>query len=146
AVVDAFDLFFQRSLEDMVSTYQELAAPSAAHSGVWPVVIGGEMNCYPFPHNGSFRIHRTKPAKGNFNTTWVHRVPSSAFLKLNAEAKDARAAVQYPATDKSGSIASTEVCEEVLRQFPADSVPAHSRAFFPFVNGGALVGPASTIL
>ncbi|CAE7521363.1 unnamed protein product [Symbiodinium sp. CCMP2592] len=146
AMVDAFDVSFQRSLEDMVAIYEELAAPAAKRTGAWPVILGGEMNCYPFPHNGSFRLPRRKPAHGNLNTSWVYRIPRTAHFELKPEAKAARAAKYYPSRSRpSGTIGAAEVCQEWLRQHADTFVADRQRHVFPFVNGGAQVGRASAM-
>ncbi|CAE7605209.1 unnamed protein product, partial [Symbiodinium microadriaticum] len=145
AMVDAFDVSFQRSLEEMVAVYEEMAAPAAQRTGVWPVILGGEMNCYPFPHNGSFRLPRREPAHGNLNMSWVYRIPRSAHFELQPEAKAARAEKHYPSRSRaSGTIGAAEVCQEWLRQH-ADTLVGRQRDVFPFVNAGAQVGRASAM-
>eukprot|EP00928_Gymnodinium_smaydae_P024764 TRINITY_DN19940_c0_g1_i2.p1 TRINITY_DN19940_c0_g1~~TRINITY_DN19940_c0_g1_i2.p1 ORF type:complete len:334 (+),score=63.90 TRINITY_DN19940_c0_g1_i2:271-1272(+) len=78
--VDGFDVLFQRPLADVVATYGELAGAAAERNGgVWPVVFGGERNCWPFPHDGG-KVHVPQPEG---SAAWVHEIAPDAALSAN---------------------------------------------------------------
>lgn len=150
--VDAFDVLFQRSIRDVVHTYERLAKSAAQAHGVWPVVFGGEMNCWPWPHNGSFHLprrrrHRQQPIpRGNRNGTWHFHIPRGAAL-----AADYHEEWRYPYPRSGrGSITSSEVCREWLLQRGDPQWSGQGRGarapVFPFLNSGTFVGRAASIL
>ncbi|OLP75542.1 hypothetical protein AK812_SmicGene44643 [Symbiodinium microadriaticum] len=67
--VDAFDVLLQRPLEELVAAYEQMAKPSLK-----------DVNCWPFPHSGRIRVHRSLPGGGNI--TWLHRIPRDASLSV----------------------------------------------------------------
>jgi len=80
--VDGYDVLFQRPLRDLVAAYRRLAEPAAkAAGGSWPVVFGGEQNCWPFPHEQTLPVHG---ADGRLLR--VHRIPDYAMLSTSHNA------------------------------------------------------------
>ncbi len=153
-MIDAFDTLFQRSLQELQNTYEQLVAKTVKTLGIWPVLFGGEMNCWPFPHNGSIHVRRRSPQHGNRNGTWLYQVRRGAMVKNHSCHTDWK----YPYTRRSsGHIAANEVCAEWLFRHsqPLRILKAHQALkghqadkapFFPFVNAGAMLGRAETLL
>jgi len=87
--VDAFDVLFQRPLAELVEEYHRVARPMAeAAGGAWPVIYGGEVNCWPFPHRGNIPVRRRDSDAGSSGpAAWVYRIPQDASLSANHHAR-----------------------------------------------------------
>ena len=129
--VDAFDVLFQRPLSELLERYDRLAQPHLAQYGVWPVIYGGDLNCWPFPHNARLRL-------GNSS---LHRIPADAALSADYH-KDWR----YPLAG-GAEIGAREVCGHWLaRHSPAAEAPRRGRRrHFPFVCAGSFVGRVASL-
>eukprot|EP00928_Gymnodinium_smaydae_P024763 TRINITY_DN19940_c0_g1_i1.p1 TRINITY_DN19940_c0_g1~~TRINITY_DN19940_c0_g1_i1.p1 ORF type:complete len:470 (+),score=97.25 TRINITY_DN19940_c0_g1_i1:271-1680(+) len=146
--VDGFDVLFQRPLADVVATYGELAGAAAERNGgVWPVVFGGERNCWPFPHDGG-KVHVPQPEG---SAAWVHEIAPDAALSAN---HSGQRRYPYGATQILGD----SVCGEWLarRYLPPGqanggdgrlAAPSGRAAasFYPFLCAGGFVGTASAL-
>lgn len=157
-VVDAFDVLFQRHLNDFMAKYHELAQTHREKYGHWPVIFGGELNCWPFPHEyGWIRV----PPRAGANRSWVHRIPRRAALSDGQYHKTWR----YPGA--KGEILGAQVCQEWLAEHstaadaPVPEKPPtvgsvgfgsgrkkrknRKRRRFPFPNAGTFVGKVSSL-
>ena len=151
--VDAFDVLFQRPFNDLTRKYHELAQNHVEKHGHWPVIFGGELNCWPFPHHhGWIRV----PPRGA-NRSWVHRIPHKAALSDGQYHKTWR----YPG--RKGEISGDQVCQEWLAEHssagdrPQKRPTVGSVGFefgwrkklkrrrFPFLNSGAFVGKVGSL-
>lgn len=143
--VDAFDVLFQRPLADLVDAYRRIAAPAAeAAGGVWPVVYGGEVNCWPFPHSGRVPVRRRGSAGGS-PPIRVHEIPKDAALSAEHHAE-----WRYGYGDRSPwTLSGRHVCSEWLSQPRADGAAGHppegAPAPFPFLCAGTFVGTVSAL-
>ena len=139
--IDAFDVLFQQPLEDFANAYERLAQAHVEEHGQWPVIYGGDLNCWPFPHNARLRVPRK-----DANRTFLHRIPSDAALSGAYHG-----AWRYPA--RLGQIQGAEVCREWLAQHSDESeAPPRSRneaplkkRQFPFVCSGTFIGRAGSL-
>lgn len=146
--VDAFDVLFQRPLDDIVEAYLELAESHIKQHGRWPVIYGGDLNCWPFPHNARIRV----PLRGSSNRSWLHRIPADAALSASYHHK-----WRYPS--RRGIIAGDEVCREWLKEHSDVSEAPKKRPDgkgnvdgktikrrrFPFVCAGTFIGRVSSL-
>ena len=150
--VDAFDVLFQQPFNDLTRKYHELAQNHLEKHGHWPVIYGGELNCWPFPHHGWIRV----PPRGA-NRSWVHRIPHNAALSDGQYHKTWR----YPG--RTGEISGDQVCQEWLAEHstagdrPQKRPKVGSVGFdfgrrkklkrrrFPFLCSGAFVGKVSSL-
>ena len=137
--VDAFDVLFQRPLEEFIQAYQRLAQRHLEVHGVWPMIYGGDLNCWPFPHNARLRVPK------GVNRTWFHRIPPDAALSGAYHG-----AWRYPSA--SGEIEGSEVCREWLARHSnaAEAPRKNSEAptkqrLFPFVCSGTFMGRVGTL-
>ncbi|CAJ1449666.1 unnamed protein product [Effrenium voratum] len=113
-----------------------------------PICITEEMNCWPWPHNGSLLLPRGAPlaplpATGNGNGTRF-RIPWHASQKAEHHEE-----WRYPYPHRSsGSIASSEVCREWLlqRAEPNWFDRGSDSPLFPFLNAGTFIGRAVSVL
>lgn len=123
--VDAFDVLFQRPLADLVASYHRMARPVFDATGFWPVVFGGERNCWPFPHGGSFELQRS-------DGTWFeHIIKPDASLSA-----DHNGHLRYPYSARGPwGILGSEVCGEWLARRGGGEMP--------FLCAGTFVGEAS---
>ena len=147
--VDAFDVLFQGPFKDLVLQYHELARAHVQKHGHWPVIFGGELNCWPFPHHARIRV---SPRDGG-NRSWVHRIPERAALS------DGIYHQWWSYPGPKGDIAGAYVCQEWLAQHSAASeAPTKrpligsltwrkklKRSHFPFLNTGAFVGRVNSL-
>mmetsp|Transcript_30355 Transcript_30355/g.56156 ORF Transcript_30355/g.56156 Transcript_30355/m.56156 type:complete len:477 (-) Transcript_30355:26-1456(-) len=131
--VDGFDVLFQRPLKDMVAAYREVAGPHAAKAGgAWPVLFGGEKNCWPFPHNG--RLPVTDVGPDGRVEQHIHRVPDDSFLSA-----EHHGTWRYAYGDKSPwSIGAKAVCSEWLSSTQYNET-------FPFLCAGTFMGTAAAL-
>ena len=146
--VDAFDVLFQRPLKEMVEKYHELARGHVEKHGRWPVIYGGDLNCWPFPHNARLRV----PRRDGTNGSWLHRIPWDAALSAAYHNT-----WRYPA--RKGEISGDEVCREWLAEnSDASEAPEKRRADgllragkkpkrrrFPFVCAGTFIGRVNSL-
>jgi len=153
--VDGFDVLFQRPLADLVAAYRRIAGPAAAaSSGIWPVVFGGERNCWPFPHQESVPVRGTAGSGAS-----VHKIPMDAMLSAGHNGGK-----RYPYGDESPwSILGSAVCGEWLaRRGDGSRGSTRPRAGdqqgsmgkhvenefplpFPFLCSGTFMGTASSM-
>lgn len=139
-LVDAFDVIFQRPLSEVVAAYRRLAAPSVKTHGIWPVIYGGEQNCWPFPHQGKIPVHATKRARAHRGSAdWVHRIPKASAL--SAEHVPHLGSQRFPYGD--WGIRGDQFCRQWLSDLHgAGGARRHAR--FPFLCAGVAVGTASS--
>eukprot|EP00747_Dinoflagellata_sp_TGD_P151429 gnl/TRDRNA2_/TRDRNA2_177207_c4_seq1.p1 gnl/TRDRNA2_/TRDRNA2_177207_c4~~gnl/TRDRNA2_/TRDRNA2_177207_c4_seq1.p1 ORF type:complete len:463 (+),score=52.80 gnl/TRDRNA2_/TRDRNA2_177207_c4_seq1:91-1479(+) len=145
--VDAWDVLFQRPLEELEASYRRLAQPVAAmNDGIWPVVFGGERNCWPFPHDGRLPVHGGHPRE----QPWVHEIRRDASLSSGH-----RPGWHYPVGDRSPwSIKGDQFCSAWLSERGG---PGSSRAWrnkvahepilarMPFLCAGTFMGTAGSL-
>jgi len=146
--VDAFDVLFQRPLADLVAAYRRLAGPAAAATGRWPVVYGGEVNCWPFPHSGRVPVRRAG-APGS-PPVRLHEIPRDASLSANHHGR-----WRYAYGDRSPwTLPGDAVCSEWLSEHGGYGEPSGGPASapsepppprFPFLCAGTFVGTASAL-
>jgi len=153
--VDAFDVLFQRPLSALVATYRRLAEPSAHATGVWPVIFGGEANCWPFPHDASIPVRMTSGSRSPGGAgDWVHKIREESAL--SAGHVPHLGAQRFPFGDQSPwSIRGDQFCSEWLSlhyaRVGADPRSEESMAWayqrfpYPFLCSGTAVGIASTL-
>lgn len=141
--VDAFDVLFQRPLSELVAAYRKLAAPAAAAAGGrWPVAYGGEVNCWPFPHDGHMPLHRPGAPQR------THTIAKDAALSAGHHGD-----WRYGYGDRSPwSIRGDAVCSEWLAQMGGGAdAGAHGGGsggqpeHFPFLCAGTFIGTASSL-
>lgn len=141
--VDAFDTLFQRPLEDLVAAYRRVAGPSAAASdGRWPVVYGGEVNCWPFPHEGELTV---RDARRPGSALFRHHIPEDA--SLSAEHNGGK---RFVVGRGHKSVRGDQVCSEWLtQQQPWDEAAGRTQpgaaAPYPFLCAGTFVGTAGSL-
>ena len=147
--VDAFDVLFQRPLEEMIQKYNELAQGHVEQHGSWPVIFGGDLNCWPFPHNARLHV----PRKDGTNRSWLHRIPWDAALSSSYHNT-----WRYPG--RRGEISGDEVCREWLaahsdaseapQKRPQNGVfglgQKAKRRRFHFLCSGTFVGKVNSLL
>ncbi|CAJ1430319.1 unnamed protein product [Effrenium voratum] len=140
--VDAFDVLFQRPIEELRLVYEQLAMPHWKVQGRWPVIYGGDVNCWPFPHNGRVRVKR-----GDGNATWLYRISPDA--SLSAAYHSSR---RFPT--KWGAVTGSELCGEWLfrsgahapeRRKNGQGPPPTRQRSFPFLCSGTFVGRAAAV-
>ena len=146
--VDAFDVLFQRPLEELTHKYHELAEGHLKEHGHWPVIFGGDLNCWPFPHNARLRVSH----RDGTNRSWLHRIPPDAALSTAYHGT-----WRYPG--RKGEIAGNEFCQEWLAEHShASEAPEKrpprglkrpakkpKRRHFPFVCSGTFIGTVSSV-
>jgi len=145
--VDAFDVLFQRPLTELVAAYRRLAGPvAAAAGGQWPVVYGGEVNCWPFPHHGRL------PVRCGGSLPWIHEIPGDASLSAGHHGR-----WRFAYGDRSPwSIRGDALCGEWLSRACARGVRATGGGGggngsgigaerFPFLCAGTFMGTASAL-
>lgn len=133
--VDGFDVLFQRPLAELVAEYRRLAGPVAAQAnGKWPVLFGGERNCWPFPHGS--RLHVRGDGDGE-------RGPRTHEFAPDVDLSGGHHGTwSYAYGDQSPwSIKGEAVCGEWLSRRSDKSTDA----MFPFLCTGTLVGTASAL-
>eukprot|EP00435_Cladocopium_sp_Y103_P021864 s134_g5.t1 len=151
--VDAFDVLFQRPFNDLIRKYHELAQAHLEKHGHWPVIYGGELNCWPFPHHNLIRV----PPRAGANRSWVHQIPARAALSDGHYHKTWR----YPGA--TGEIYGDQVCQEWLAEkSTADALEKRPRVGsvgfgfrsgrkklkrmrFPFLCSGTFIGKVSSL-
>jgi len=133
--VDGFDVLVQRPVADIKKIYEEMAAPLAhANGGHWPVIFGGERNCWPFPHNGTlevvgsggtasqaghiYQIPEDAVVSGDHHGHWEYHLGAGRFVK------------------------GMNVCGEFMARYAAADAASLP---YPFPNMGTLVGRASAV-
>ncbi|CAE8628072.1 unnamed protein product [Polarella glacialis] len=154
--VDAFDVLFQRPLEELLQSYERIAGPAArASAGAWPVVYGGELNCWPFPHRGRIRVRsRDRQDASGRGAHWIHKIPPDASQSANHHGRW-RYPGHYSALHPQ-NISGGQVCTEWLAQRGDPSKAPTDRSEdgkgdpppptnFPFLCAGTFVGRASTL-
>lgn len=137
--VDAFDVLFQRPLEEIVASYRRMAGPAAdAAGGRWPVIYGGELNCWPFPHDGG-RVPVPRAGAAQGPPSRVHTIPRDAALSA-----DHHGDWRFGYGDRSPwNIPGKAVCGEWLSR-GAHGPPAELQKF-PFLCAGTFMGTASAL-
>lgn len=164
--VDAFDVLFQRPLEELVATFRLLAAPAAAAAaasaaveghakrsllaeGHWPVIYGGERNCWPFPHDGKVAVPRRAAARSGDPPLRVHEIPPDAALSAN---HSGQRRFSYGRGLGRRSFPGKAVCSEwLLRQHMAaggpwwHGSPPLQLPGLPFLCAGTFVGTAAAL-
>lgn len=135
--VDGYDTLFQRPLAEIAAEYRRLAEPIVSRSRgamEWPVVFGGERNCWPFPHGASVRV----PGRG-LGARQPRRHEFQADSSLSG---DHHSDWRYPCGDDSPwSIQAGAVCGEWLAERSDESTDA----MFPFLCSGTYIGTASAV-
>lgn len=137
--VDAFDTLFQRPLADLVEAYRRLARPAVEATGFWPVIYGGERNCWPFPHDGRIPVRASAASRvPGAPPDWVHSIPWRSRITANHTPHLARRRFSVGA---GPGLRGDEFCSAWLSRFYAHG--GAPRMSFPFLCSGGAVGTVS---
>eukprot|EP00929_Paragymnodinium_shiwhaense_P002506 TRINITY_DN102775_c0_g1_i1.p1 TRINITY_DN102775_c0_g1~~TRINITY_DN102775_c0_g1_i1.p1 ORF type:complete len:411 (+),score=47.72 TRINITY_DN102775_c0_g1_i1:131-1363(+) len=144
--LDGFDVLFQRPLEELVSNYHTVASKLARRHGRPPVLFGGELNCWPFPHEQSLLGACRGP--NSDSDCIVHTIPDYAYISTDHNAKKT-----YPLGGNRSVLGET-FCSKWLADVqtrhattrPVVSMqPEDLKTYFPFLCAGTFMGTASAM-